>query len=72
MASGTQNPIMLYTVYVQLPPVFTRTDRYSGTPNGYKISILLEELGLKYDFQGLSFQKNEQKVYYKMRWGFII
>ena len=34
----------------------------SSTPNGYKISILLEELGLKYDLRALSFQKNEQKV----------
>ena len=35
----------------------------SNTPNGYKISILLEELGLKYDVKSLSFQKNEQKVF---------
>jgi len=41
-----QNPIILYT---------------AATPNGYKISILLEELGLKYDVKTLSFQKNEQK-----------
>jgi glutathione S-transferase len=34
----------------------------SGTPNGYKISILLEELGVKYDVKSISFQKNEQKV----------
>jgi len=37
----------------------------AGTPNGHKVSIFLEELkaayGLEYDFQGLSFAKNEQK-----------
>jgi len=32
------------------------------SPNGYKISILLEELGLKYDVKHISMQKNEQKV----------
>jgi hypothetical protein len=39
------------------------TNSRSATPNGYKISILLEELGLKYDLKPLSFQKNEQKVF---------
>jgi glutathione S-transferase len=34
----------------------------SGTPNGYKISILLEELGMTYDVHAISFQKGEQKV----------
>jgi glutathione S-transferase len=47
---ATEKPIILYTV---------------GTPNGHKVSIFLEELkaayGLEYDFQGLSFSKNEQK-----------
>lgn len=36
-----------------------------ATPNGYKVSIMLEELkaayGLEYEFQSLNFQKNEQK-----------
>jgi Glutathione S-transferase, N-terminal domain len=33
----------------------------AGTPNGQKISITLEELGLKYEVQKISFDKNEQK-----------
>ncbi|KAK5662942.1 hypothetical protein OQA88_6354 [Cercophora sp. LCS_1] len=32
-----------------------------GTPNGIKVSILLEELGLPYRVTELSFSKNEQK-----------
>lgn len=32
------------------------------TPNGYKISITLEELGLPYTTHALSFSKNEQKA----------
>lgn len=32
-----------------------------GTPNGIKISILLEELGLPYKVHAISFKKNEQK-----------
>ncbi|ODQ80383.1 hypothetical protein BABINDRAFT_171299 [Babjeviella inositovora NRRL Y-12698] len=32
-----------------------------GTPNGYKVSILLELLGLKYDFHYLNIRENEQK-----------
>jgi len=32
-----------------------------GTPNGHKVSITLEELGLKYDTKAISFSKNEQK-----------
>jgi glutathione S-transferase len=31
------------------------------TPNGIKVSITLEELGLPYKVHSLSFQKNEQK-----------
>ncbi|ODQ80381.1 hypothetical protein BABINDRAFT_161329 [Babjeviella inositovora NRRL Y-12698] len=31
------------------------------TPNGYKVSILLELLGLKYDFQYINIRENEQK-----------
>ncbi|ORY86896.1 glutathione S-transferase [Protomyces lactucae-debilis] len=31
------------------------------TPNGHKISILLEELGLEYTVKNISFNKNEQK-----------
>lgn len=32
------------------------------TANGVKISILLEELGLKYEVRTPEFSKNEQKV----------
>ncbi|VBB75438.1 Putative glutathione S-transferase [Podospora comata] len=45
MASNNSN-IHLYTV---------------GTPNGIKVSILLEELGLPYKVTPISFGKNEQK-----------
>jgi hypothetical protein len=31
------------------------------TPNGHKISILLEELGLDYTVKNISFSQNEQK-----------
>jgi GST-like protein len=34
----------------------------AATPNGHKISIALEELGLPYRMQVLSFDKNEQKA----------
>lgn len=34
----------------------------AGTPNGHKISILLEELGLKYDTTAISFEKQDQKT----------
>jgi len=61
MSSG--NTITLYTAYVRTMWWFVM---YSGTPNGYKISILLEELGLKYDVKSISFQKNEQKVLSKL------
>ncbi|KAJ4388821.1 Glutathione S-transferase 2 [Gnomoniopsis smithogilvyi] len=33
----------------------------AATPNGIKVSILLEELGLKYQTSNLDFSKNEQK-----------
>lgn len=33
----------------------------AATPNGVKISMTLEELGLKYDVKALSFSSNEQK-----------
>ena len=34
----------------------------AGTPNGYKIPIALEELGLDYDVKALDIRsKNEQK-----------
>ncbi|KAK6454900.1 glutathione S-transferase [Scheffersomyces xylosifermentans] len=33
----------------------------AGTPNGYKISIFLELLGLKYDVQRIDIRSNEQK-----------
>src|SRR5271170_4183581 len=46
-------------------------DVCSATPNGYKISILLEELGLKYDVKSLSFQKNEQKVFQTLKLGLM-
>lgn len=32
-----------------------------STPNGYKVSVLLELLGLKYDSQYIDISKNEQK-----------
>ena len=34
----------------------------AGTPNGHKISILLEELGIKYDTTAISFEKKDQKT----------
>jgi glutathione S-transferase len=34
----------------------------AATPNGWKISIVLEELGLPYDVHPLSFSKQEQKA----------
>jgi len=46
MSSSTQHDITLYTV---------------GTPNGVKISILLEELGLPYNVRAIDFKKTEQK-----------
>ncbi|KAK0735441.1 thioredoxin-like protein [Apiosordaria backusii] len=46
MSSNNQSNIHLYTV---------------GTPNGIKVSILLEELGLPYKVTPISFSKNEQK-----------
>lgn len=40
----------------------TDIDLYtSGTPNGQKISMTLEELGLKYETQEIRISKNEQK-----------
>jgi len=33
----------------------------AGTPNGYKISIALEELGLPYELHNLNLLANEQK-----------
>ncbi|MGE8351326.1 MAG: glutathione S-transferase family protein [Pseudomonas protegens] len=34
----------------------------AATPNGHKVSILLEELGLPYEVHALSFEKKEQKA----------
>ncbi|WP_236202984.1 glutathione S-transferase family protein [Pseudomonas protegens] len=34
----------------------------AATPNGHKVSILLEELGLPYEVHALSFDKKEQKA----------
>ncbi|MEN5089536.1 glutathione S-transferase N-terminal domain-containing protein [Pseudomonas protegens] len=34
----------------------------AATPNGHKVSILLEELGLPYEVHALSFDKREQKA----------
>jgi GST-like protein len=34
----------------------------AATPNGHKVSILLEELGLPYEVHDLSFDKKEQKA----------
>jgi glutathione S-transferase len=40
----------------------TKIDLYtSGTPNGQKSSILLEELGLQYTTHAINLSKNEQK-----------
>lgn len=33
----------------------------AGTPNGWKASILIEELGVKYKVHPISLSKNEQK-----------
>lgn len=32
-----------------------------GTPNGHKVSVLLEELGLEYKTRGIDLGANEQK-----------
>ena len=38
-------------------------DLYTAdTPNGYKVSIALEELGLPYEVHALSFARKEQKA----------
>ncbi|MBT9572043.1 MAG: glutathione S-transferase N-terminal domain-containing protein, partial [Pseudomonas umsongensis] len=34
----------------------------AATPNGHKVSIVLEELGLPYKVHALSFDKKEQKA----------
>jgi len=34
----------------------------ASTPNGHKVSIALEELGLEYTVRPISFEKNEQKA----------
>jgi hypothetical protein len=34
----------------------------TGTPNGIKVSILLEELGLEYKVTAIDLAKNSQKV----------
>ena len=39
----------------------------SGTPNGQKISITLEELGLKYETHEIHISKNEQKEDWYLR-----
>ncbi|KAK3359894.1 glutathione S-transferase [Lasiosphaeria hispida] len=46
MAAETKSDIHLYT---------------AQTPNGIKVSLLLEELGLPYKVTAISFSKNEQK-----------
>lgn len=47
MAAKTKTDIHLYT---------------TGTPNGIKVSILLEELGLEYQVTPIDISKNTQKV----------
>lgn len=45
-----------------MAPVETNIDLYtSGTPNGQKINIALEELGLKYTVHNIEISKNVQK-----------
>lgn len=40
----------------------TNIDLYTaGTPNGHKVNILLEELGLKYTVHSIDISKNVQK-----------
>lgn len=40
----------------------TNIDLYTaGTPNGHKVNILLEELGLKYTVHSIAISKNVQK-----------
>lgn len=39
----------------------------SGTPNGQKASITLEELGLKYEVKHIQISKNEQKEGWYLR-----
>lgn len=36
-------------------------DLYTATPNGHKVSIALEELGLPYSLRVLDLSANEQK-----------
>ena len=44
------------------PPPETNIDLYTaGTPNGQKINITLEELGIKYNVHKIDIAKNEQK-----------
>ena len=50
--SSSEHPITLYT---------------AQTPNGIKVSILLEELGLPYNVRALAFSTNEQKEPYALR-----
>ena len=47
--SSSEHPITLYT---------------AQTPNGVKVSILLEELGLPYNIRALTLSSNEQKEPY--------
>jgi len=51
-----------YSTTAAMAPIKLYT---AATPNGYKVSIILEELkaayGVEYEFQTLSFAKNEQK-----------
>ncbi len=45
-----------------MAPPETNIDFYTwGTPNGHKISILLEELGLKYNVHPIDISKDIQK-----------
>lgn len=58
-----QRNLRSFNMSSELKPIKLYT---AGTPNGYKASIFLEELkaaypGFTYEFQALSFTKNEQK-----------
>jgi len=56
--SAAQRKRLVVTAMAQNKPYTLYT---AGTPNGWKASITLEELGLQYDVKPISLAKNEQK-----------